>query len=1014
MTPPPATSSTSGTATLKTLLLTDLVGSTELVERLGDQRAAELSARHDRLARALLDRFEGREIDKTDGFLLLFERPIHAVGYALAYHEALQRLGREVDEAIRARVGIHVGEVFLRENPAEEVAQGAKPVEVEGLAKPIAARLMGIAQGGQTLLTRGAFDLARRAAAGWEGASDRLKWLAHGSYLFKGIDEPLEVFEVGVEGWAPLEAPAAGDKARRVGADETVLGWRPAPGLAVPHRPNWTFERKLGQGGFGEVWLAQHVKTRDRRVFKFCFELERVRALQREVTVCRLLRESLGNRPDIARILDWNFDEAPYFLEFEYTEGGNLLEWVEGRGGFSEVPLADRLELAAQIADAVAAAHSVGVLHKDLKPANILVTRGPQGEPRVRVTDFGIGSVTDAARLDALGITVLGMTEVREGATAGSYASGTRIYMAPEVLEGKIATTQADIFSIGILVFQLAVGDFTRALAPGWEREIDDELLREDLAAFVDGHPDRRVASATEVARRLRSLDARRAQLAAERAAAERAAADRRALERSRRRRRLFALVGAALVVFAVAMALQARRIAAEAARANREAVAAQQVTDFLVGLFEVSDPNEAKGNAVTAREILDRGAGRIEQELADQPLVLAKMKDAIGTVYVQLGLTEPGGKLLREAYALRAAQLPPDDPEVANSESDLGWLAEKEGNLDEALRRYTRTAEILRGTRDDEGLPPKLLAKTLDDLGWVYVEQAKYDQALPPIREGLALREERFGPESKEVAGSLTTLAYVHFQRGEAREAAEILRRVLAIQEATSEPGSNDVASAQNNLAVQLRELGDYAEAQALYEKVLATQERIFGPDHETLGSVHNNLGTVLQDQGHLEAAEVHFRRALAIRVKAFGENHPLTALSMNNLGSCLWQRGDEAEAADLWRRAIAVREATLGPDHPQTAVTLANLGLVALRAGDFAEAGRRLERAMVIYGKAFAKDPPGMQGTLVAYEELLEATGRGAEASAIGARLDAMARQAAARGQRLPPRPTVRLPGR
>lgn len=1005
------TSSTSGTASLKTLLLTDLVDSTRWVEKLGDQRAAELFARHDRLARALLDRFEGREIDKTDGFLLLFERPIHAVAYALSYHEALGKLDQETGVKLEARAGIHVGEVFLRENPPAEIAQGAKPVEVEGLAKPVAARLMSLARGGQTLLSRGAFDLARRATAGWTGFGENLKWLAHGSYLFKGLDEPVEVFEVGVEGWAPLVPPTPSDKARRLGGDETVLGWRPAPGQAVPQRPNWAFERKLGEGGFGEVWLARHQKTHDRRVFKFCFELERVRALQREVTVCRLLRETLGNRPDIARILDWNFDEPPYFLEFEYTEGGNLLEWIEASGGFDAVPLAARLEVAAQVADAVAAAHSVGVLHKDIKPANILVTAGPAGEPRARVTDFGIGMITDGSRLADLGITVLGMTELERPQTLGSQLSGTRIYMAPEVLEGRPSTTQADIFSLGVLIYQLVVGNFGKALAPGWERDVADELLREDLSAFVDGRPERRVASALDVARRLRSLEQRRAERALELAAAERAEADRRALERARRRRKVAIGAGLAVTLFGVAMAFQARRIAAEAERANREASAAQQVTEFLIGLFEVSDPSEAKGNAVTAREILDRGAEKIEQELADQPVVRAKMMDAIGTVYLQLGLAEPAGKLLHGAFELRREHLGPGHLETANSVHDLGWLAEKTGDWREAEARYREALALRRAQlREDDSQ----VAKLLDDLGYVFVEQARWDDAREAIGEGLAIRERLSGPDSPQVAQSLTTLGFVHFQKGEFRPAADLLRRVVAIRERAFGPDSNEVASDLNNLAAQLRELGESDEAARLYERAIEIKRRHLGDQHPELGTLYNNLASVHQDQGRLAEAEAMFHAALAVRLAALGESHPLTGLSLNNLGTCLWFAGKVDQAGELWARALRVREAALGPDHPLVAVTLANLALLELHDARFDLAGRHLERALAIQKRAFPDDSPLMQTTLVAAEALARALGQTAEAAAFAARLAALEAAAAAGGGRLPPRPPVRLPRR
>ena len=200
---------------VKALLLSDLVGSTRLVEELGDRAAAKLFRRHDRRARDLLAEHGGLEIDKTDGFLLLFDRPWDAVGYALAYHEALRRLSAQDGVTLEARVGIHLGEVILLRNPPADVARGAKPLEVEGIAKPTAARLMSLAKGGQTLLTRAAYDVALRSAAG--EAAEELEWRAHGLYRFKGIEHDAEVFEAGAAS-APLVAPAGSEKVQRVGS----------------------------------------------------------------------------------------------------------------------------------------------------------------------------------------------------------------------------------------------------------------------------------------------------------------------------------------------------------------------------------------------------------------------------------------------------------------------------------------------------------------------------------------------------------------------------------------------------------------------------------------------------------------------------------------------------------------------------------------------------------------------------------------------------------------------------
>ena len=200
---------------LRTLALCDLVESTALIEELGDQRGAELMRRLDRITRDCLHRHGGREIDKTDGFLVLFDRPIRAVAFALDYQRALHDLGQTEFLPLRARIGIHVGDVMLWENEPADIAQGAKPLEVEGLIKPVAARLMTLARPGQILLSGIAYSLSLRSQGELDSAQPGVVWKAHGNYRFKGVIDPVAVYEVGESKIAPLRAPPWSSKAHR-------------------------------------------------------------------------------------------------------------------------------------------------------------------------------------------------------------------------------------------------------------------------------------------------------------------------------------------------------------------------------------------------------------------------------------------------------------------------------------------------------------------------------------------------------------------------------------------------------------------------------------------------------------------------------------------------------------------------------------------------------------------------------------------------------------------------------
>jgi putative peptide modification system cyclase len=224
----PSPAPAQATPQLRTLLLTDLVDSTGTVERLGDGPAAELFRAHDRLVLDLQQRWRGRLIDRSDGLLLLFERAIDGLGFALDYHRGLRELGQAHGVPLQARAGLHVGEVLTWRNSAEAVAVGAKPLEVEGLAKPLAGRLLGLARPGQILLSATAEALAHRAARELGERGAQLAWKSHGRWRFKGVPEPLEVYEAGEPGLAPLQAPRADAKAWR-----DIPFWRRPAALAA-------------------------------------------------------------------------------------------------------------------------------------------------------------------------------------------------------------------------------------------------------------------------------------------------------------------------------------------------------------------------------------------------------------------------------------------------------------------------------------------------------------------------------------------------------------------------------------------------------------------------------------------------------------------------------------------------------------------------------------------------------------------------------------------------------------
>jgi WD40 repeat protein/class 3 adenylate cyclase/tRNA A-37 threonylcarbamoyl transferase component Bud32 len=492
-----------------TLLFTDIVGSTDLKRELGDTVGGVLIHQQQVILREVLSQFkEAEEIGTAgDSFFITFIRPSDASRFSLLAHSRLRELSRSAPRPVLIRIGIHMGEVFI--DPGET---GSRKRDVLGIQVDAASRVMLLAVGGQTLMTRSVFDNARAVLRGVEIMGIQpLVWLNHGFYRAQGVEEPFEICEVGEEEYAPLAPPPNSSKAQRfiIPDFEPVVGWQPALEVEVPTAHGWVLTEKIGEGGFGEVWKAYHKSLRESRLFKFCFRADRVRSLKREVTLFRLLREKVGEHPNIVRIHDVYFEDPPYYIVMEHFQAKDLAKWIAARGGLANIPMESRLSIVIQVADALEVAHEVGIIHRDIKPSNILVggTGDSPGEIRVKLTDFGIGQVVPENLPQ--GFTTAGFTEMF-GKTELSSRTGTRVYMAPEVLAGRPSSVYSDIYSLGVVLYQLVIGDVTQPVTTDWRDMVDDPVLAEDIACCFSGKPESRFSTPKALADRLRSLPARR------------------------------------------------------------------------------------------------------------------------------------------------------------------------------------------------------------------------------------------------------------------------------------------------------------------------------------------------------------------------------------------------------------------------------------------------------------------------------------------------------------------------
>lgn len=767
------------------------------------------------------------------------------------------------------------------------------------------------------------------------------------------------------------------------------------PGDAIPRRLHWQAQRPLDAAQ--SVWLGEQIKTHEVRVFKFALDGVRLRALQREVTLSRLLQKSLADTSSFVRVIDWDFEEKPYFTESEYG-GVNLLEFAE-TGHFKQLTFEGRVMLAAGVVETVAAAHSLGILHNDLKPSNILILEptddsapgNGQPHPRnleIRVADFGVASLTQPERLRQMEITQHGFAEGNQ--PLGSPV-GTGIYRAPEVLAGAPPSTVADVYALGVMLYQIACGDFIEPLSPGWESRIADPLLRDDIAVAANVDPAQRIATALDLAIRLRTIEARRADQAMHAAEAVRREQERRELERARERRPWIAFALLALTLGLCASLWFGRR--AELARnaAVEDAAHARRLEKFTEGLLTAGEDRVPKKD-LTVEGLLERGV-KSAQALNTNCGERAEMLHTLGMVYDDLGLFDKAQDLLQEALqereqvfgvnsaeaastltelsalfgdrgqnneALKLAQravdmdtllLPQDDPRILHAKTRLGMAVMELGQYDKARLIFMAVVEQERGR-------PDLLADLSDTLGGlttteIYLGHRK--DALRLADEGLAIDRQRLGDKHPDVASGLIDKAQIENTNGDYAKSEADAREALAIERGWLPPGHYEIASAETTLADPLSNQGKTQEALALLTDALSIQQAKFSfPDRRTAHTLVA-LGTTERSLNHLDTALVYYQRAAAqYRALVPGSKDERLGLVLYNEGRVMFAQMKLSQAETLLQEAVQIDVDHLPADDIRSIDARIALGQVLA-------AENRPEQARPLLAEAFKQASAG-----------------------------------------------------
>ena len=696
----------------------------------------------------------------------------------------------------------------------------------------------------------------------------------------------------------------------------------------------------VGRGGMGEVYAAsradgQFEKQVAVKVLQQSLnEQQFLGHFQTELRVLATLKH-----PQIPTLIDaGRIDDGRLFFITDFVDGVRIDHYCSEKYLNSR----ERIALFERLCKAVRHAHSNLVLHLDIKPANVLVSA--EGIPYL--LDFGI------TRL---------MSDPETGLRAF-----TADYASPEQVKGRPPKAASDVYSLGVLLYVLLTEQkpFTQARsAPTDTRLADREALvtkrianegvdiDDDLLAILHK------ALAYDAEHRYPTVEALLADLARHRNHVPVKARPRTPWYITRkyiRRNAIGLAIATTIIAMLGAFGLREAQLRSEAQaasqRAAREAETARQVSRFLSDLFEISNPGEARGNSVTARELLDRGAKRIEQELSDQPAVRSQLQLTMADVYSSLGLYDAAIALAERAMTdasrhfgeqhprvaetlsalgalhrltarytesasahqralnIRAATYGMDDPTVAESLNGLAQAQWYLGDTDAAERSYRRALAIRQKAFGEDS---PAVANSLVHLGWLLEREERFDEAYQALRQSLEIRDTTLGEDHFLVAENLDLLAQINVARGELETAETQLRRSLGIRERVLESTHPDIGMSLLSIGRLLR--AQRRETEGL--DYLRRAERQFvaalGPDHFQVAAVLEDIGLALAEQGQWSDAESVFRRQLHILDNSLTANHVLIGAALNNLGWVLsdgLQQYSEGEA--VLRRAIALFE--------------------------------------------------------------------------------------------------------